>query len=319
MNASERGIQADPALDIESRKIDVELRRVEVDAELRRAELAEKIAERNSNEILKREELSITSGRGLHFGTSQATVAAAFLALISAALGGGIQAWTTQDIESGKTTRELEIERSKEKAASKLERQKFEATLIINATSNVNKQDRIDNLDFFLKAGFIEDQDRKIAKLIEQNQVPFSQSPTQGTIPECGYPLTDKLKLGGDDADSIDPDKVILISDDGDQCTRVTPIRHNPVRTRESPDTVLGRLGNVASAFAKFTRPNNTPVWIKVTAIEGVRAPAPGEYLPGVKAVLSLGFASQAVEEEVKTVKEEVEKQKLVFDRKSAK
>jgi hypothetical protein len=179
VNSSKSGLQTDPAPDIELRKIDVELRQLELDAELRRAELAEKVAGREADENLKREELSITeklkreelsitAGRGLHFSTAQATIAAAILALISAAIGGGIQAWRTGVIESGKTTRELQIEKSKEDAASSLQRQKFEATLITNATSNVNKQDRIDNLDFFVKAGFIEDKDGKIAKLIQE-------------------------------------------------------------------------------------------------------------------------------------------------------
>jgi membrane-bound lytic murein transglycosylase B len=56
-------------------------------------------------------------------------------------------------------------------------------------------------------------------------------------------------------------------------------------------------------ASAKFTRPNDTPVDIKLAAITAVRIPLRGEYPAAVNAVVTMGGVSQAVRETYDTVK----------------
>ena len=54
------------------------------------------------------------AGRGIKFTTAQATVAVALLALVSAGIGGAIQAWSARDVEASKSAALIEIERVKE-------------------------------------------------------------------------------------------------------------------------------------------------------------------------------------------------------------
>ncbi|HEX3431313.1 MAG TPA: lytic transglycosylase domain-containing protein [Rhizomicrobium sp.] len=54
---------------------------------------------------------------------------------------------------------------------------------------------------------------------------------------------------------------------------------------------------------AKFTRPNGTPVAVKLADITAVRVPFRGEYPAGVNAVVTEGKVSQAVRETYDTVK----------------
>jgi hypothetical protein len=71
--------------------------------------------------------------------------------------------------------------------------------------------------------------------------------------------------------------------------------------TAEDAAVLVARLG---VPFAKLTRPNATPVWIKSSAVQEIRAPLPTEQQPGgvVKAVLVVGDLHQAVREDVATV-----------------
>jgi hypothetical protein len=120
------------------------------------------------------------------------------------------------------------------------------------------------------------------------------------------------VSLGGHDRGSIDPDKIIAVAADGDQCTVLwLPPRH--VVTGENPDALLNRLGDIESAFAKFNRPNMTPVWIKVTAITDIRAAPPGVFAPGVHTVLYMGSDRQGVQEEVQAANERISQQRLLF------
>jgi hypothetical protein len=64
------------------------------------------------------------------------------------------------------------------------------------------------------------------------------------------------------------------------------------VITRENPEALLARFGIIGLAFARFIRPDMKRVWVNVTAITEVRAPAPGLFAPGVNAVLFMGFNS---------------------------
>lgn len=54
---------------------------------------------------------------------------------------------------------------------------------------------------------------------------------------------------------------------------------------------------------ARFTKPNGQPVWIAAGAVASVRAPFPGEYAPGVQAVIGVGRIHQGVRESVTAVK----------------
>jgi hypothetical protein len=176
------------------RKFDLETRRIEADLEIRRAELEEKRAQReiDANRYgrdaeLKRLELTLAAGRGVRFTTAQATVAAAVLALVSGAIGGVVQAWLTRDIEASKSSALIETERlkananialekQKQESAERLDRAKFETTLILKATESPNRDEQIRNLKFFLKAGFINDPGDKIARM-DESELPSSPPP----------------------------------------------------------------------------------------------------------------------------------------------
>lgn len=95
---------------------------------------------------------------------------------------------------------------------------------------------------------------------------------------------------------------------------RLTRGRMLPLETRnyvQRIETALtgGVLKNVNpaalqdGASEKFTRPNGTPIDIKLADITAVRMPLQGEYPAGVNAVISIGRVSQAVRESYDTVK----------------
>src|SRR5262249_56539696 len=120
------------------------------------------------------------SGRGGGFTGAQATVAAAALAVVSAIGGGFIQSMTTRDVEAGKSTTALNLERQKQLAAADLARQEFETKLILKAIETPDREEAIRNLKFFLKAGFIHG---KLAQL-EEGQYPSITPPTPTSVPE---------------------------------------------------------------------------------------------------------------------------------------
>jgi hypothetical protein len=168
---------------------DLDVRRFEADLETRRAELAEKRAQRKSEERrhavdaeLKRQEISASTGRAFRFTTAQATVAAAVLALVSGAVGGLVQAWTTRDVEESKSTALIKIEEVKAKANIDLERQRFETGLITKATESPKREEQIRNLKFYLAAGFLSDPEHKIAAMNE-DQYPSSPPPSIAAPP----------------------------------------------------------------------------------------------------------------------------------------
>jgi hypothetical protein len=66
----------------------------------------------------------------------------------------------------------LEVEREKERAAAALETQKFKTNLILEAVKTGDRQKALDNLTFFLDAGFLDDPDDRIKKLITKNIFP---------------------------------------------------------------------------------------------------------------------------------------------------
>jgi hypothetical protein len=153
------------------------------DYELRVADLKERKAARLSDDRHKRNELRIklaelraSRGRGLQLTAAQATVAAAIFALAGGIFGSIIQASTTREVETGKGQTSLDVERIKNQGLLDLEREKFETDLIRTALSVQDEQDRIKNLQFFLKAGFIKDPRGIIAKLNPEDYPSFGST-----------------------------------------------------------------------------------------------------------------------------------------------
>ena len=108
----------------------------------RRYKLLE-LKERREDRALKRRELELSQGRGIKFTSGQATVAGATLALLSAVIGGLIQSVATSDVEAGKNKAQIaieelkvrgniDLEKQKQDAAERLDRAKFETTLILS-------------------------------------------------------------------------------------------------------------------------------------------------------------------------------------------
>jgi hypothetical protein len=111
---------------------------------------------------------------------------------------------------------------------------------------------------------------------------------------------------------SVNPERIISISDEGGQSTVVWfPPQH--VITHENPEALLARLGIIGLAFARFTRPDMKRVWVNVTAITEVRAPAPGLFAPGVNAVLFMGFNRQGVREDVQEANARIAQQRMLL------
>jgi membrane-bound lytic murein transglycosylase B len=95
---------------------------------------------------------------------------------------------------------------------------------------------------------------------------------------------------------------------------RLTRGRLLPLETRNYVNRIVTALTGSAAknanpaalqdgASTKFTRPNGTPVDVKLAEITAVRLPLRGEYPAGVNAVVSVGGVSQAVRESYDAVK----------------
>ncbi|UVO28171.1 serine protease [Bradyrhizobium arachidis] len=146
------------------------------------------LKERREDRALKQRELELAQGRGIRFTSAQATVAGAALAVLSAILGGLIQSFSARDVEAGRNASQIAIqelkvrgdialEKQKQDAAERLDRAKFETTLILKATEAPRREDQIRNLKFFLAADFISDPKNKIANMSE-DAYPSSPPPT---------------------------------------------------------------------------------------------------------------------------------------------
>jgi hypothetical protein len=182
-------------------KLELESRRLDGDLEFRKTELDDRRAQRafeerrlQSDAELKRSELSQAAGYGLRFTAAQATVAAAVLALISGTAGAVIQALMTKDVEASKSgalikieeikaKANIELERQKQDAAERLDRLKFETSLIAKATESVNREEQIRNLKFYLSAGFLKDEEGKISRM-DVRDFPSSPQPEMRPVRE---------------------------------------------------------------------------------------------------------------------------------------
>jgi hypothetical protein len=171
---------------------DLEERKFELDAEIKRRETALKEAEAKRfpsdfeerkfklDAEIRRRETSLKEAEAKRSGltANQATVAGAILALVSGVIGAGITAWSSQNIESGKSLNALQIEELKAKGNLQIERKKFETQLILDAIKTPSRSDAIRNLKFFVEAGFITDEGGKMAKLKDE-KLPSITTPSQ--------------------------------------------------------------------------------------------------------------------------------------------
>ena len=100
-------------------------------------------------------------------------------------------------------------------------------------------------------------------------------------------------------------DSVIAIADhDDDTGTAVTcvyGVTQAMLHIAEPVETFLYRVG-ITQAFAKLTRPNGLPVWIRGNAVLSIRAPAVGEYAGEGKTVIFTSAITQDVKETMPTV-----------------
>jgi hypothetical protein len=116
--------------------------------------------------------------------------------------------------------------------------------------------------------------------------------------------------LDGQDIDG-DENAVELIAGpyphDAGPHTYVYGLTQTVLMTAERPEALVARLG-VKEPFAKLTRPDRSPVWVKGAAVTSVRAPLPTEVQgPGeVNAVLQVGSHHQSVRESLLTVRENI-------------
>jgi hypothetical protein len=73
-------------------------------------------------------------------------------------------------------------------------------------------------------------------------------------------------------------------------------------RIAETVDGFLTRIGKL-DRFAKFTRPNGTPIWLNVDDVTVVLAAQQGLYSADTKTVIIAGAFTQAVKEPMDVVK----------------
>jgi hypothetical protein len=75
--------------------------------------------------------------------------------------------------------------------------------------------------------------------------------------------------------------------------TWVWGIRKAPLMTKESAPRFLKRIGLVED-FARLSRPNARPVWIKRGAVSSVSKPRRGAYVEGTNSVVTIGTLTLA-------------------------
>ena len=209
-------------------------RRFALDAEIQRREIA----------------LKETEAKRGGLTASQATIAGALLALISGVLGAFIAAWSSQNIETGKSLTSLQIEelkakgnldleRSKQLATEALERKKFETSLILEAIKTPSRTDAIRNLKFFVSAGFVGDPDGKISKLGDDS------------LPSIGAPSAESasraIRATG---------RIQVVSEDGTfLCTGVAV---SPQYVITASFCVGGSIGKTATTKVEFSNGGRT-------------------------------------------------------------
>ena len=105
---------------------------------------------------------------------------------------------------------------------------------------------------------------------------------------------------------SFAPGAVVAVTNhdavSGKAATFVYGIAPAPLEIGETMDGFLARIG-VAADFVRLTRPDGSPIWVCGAAVASLRAPLPGEYADGVRAVITVGGLTQGVDEDAAAVK----------------
>ncbi len=195
-------------VDIARQRLDLEEKKHDEDARFRQSQLEEQRLSRESEQKIKsdeiafrREELKISQGQGLKFSQTQAIVLCSVVSVLGGVFGGLMQGGATVYVESKKAdaTRAIEelkvrsiidVEQQKSLAQQILEREKFEATLVLKATESQSKEERIRNLKFFVNAGYIKDSGGLIAKMAD-NDYPYLPKASEAldlSTTECDRP-----------------------------------------------------------------------------------------------------------------------------------
>ncbi len=99
---------------------------------------------------------------------------------------------------------------------------------------------------------------------------------------------------------TFNPDSIDAIGDHDDTTgaavTCVYGILPAMLMIAETVPAFMQRL-KIKAKFARLTRPNGWPVWLRGSSVTAIRPPASGEYPPEVKSVISAGSLTQAVKE----------------------
>jgi hypothetical protein len=99
------------------------------------------------------------------------------VALIVAIVAGALTLITSTVTSYLSNRGSLEVERVREKAQGELELQKLKTSLILEAVKVGDKQKALDNLTFFIDAGFLDDPQGKIKALLNDNVLPVLPTP----------------------------------------------------------------------------------------------------------------------------------------------
>jgi hypothetical protein len=97
---------------------------------------------------------------------------------------------------------------------------------------------------------------------------------------------------------NFDPAQVLAVSDHdlgtGEALTCVYGLTDGSVRIREDAEAFLSGIG-VSGNFVKLTLPSDLPFWVNAKAVSVVRKPGAGEYVPKVRAVVTVGSLTLGV------------------------
>ncbi len=104
------------------------------------------------------------------------------VALIVAIVAGALTLITSTVTTYLSNSGSLEVERARGKVQGELELLKLKTSLILEAVKVGDKQKALDNLTFFIDAGFLDDPQGKIKKLLNDNVLPVLPPPKAASL-----------------------------------------------------------------------------------------------------------------------------------------